>query len=1298
MGLSDGYLTNSPEGNWRTSNVGGDSGEVSSPYATPTYVRLEHPEAPIPGAKVNGVGEISEGPSISFTDPSGLLSGAPAEDGNRPFIVWAGVSPLSLQEALLVWNTNIVLLSKSKITGGEVKSVSGRLMVVDLGSPIQITGLEQRMITVQAGAVGMYRAGGLEVDPCDEELEVPLTESEPGGELEPPEEPEPCDECGEVVFGDPEDPGEGGGGAQVQALVFSTICNPKAQCGDFQGNQASFIVNNPLNVPVRCTHPFYLEKCYTGFEECPCDRECKREAAVWEVAMELYGGTLPGEIFPLDNLQPINPCKVGLTNFSFGYPGTLIAPVACGDPDCPTAAVEIVGRFGPAVVLNDGVWEHGNPGYAGQQVIYLPPCYEVCDDSCVARVIPDLADCFVAEDIIKPVERTIPVSFFEDFKLTLQEFTIFDTTQIGLKETQITAYELTADQTVTQFENTIVALPDWTLGEPVTVSQYEATETPVVTNIATGMDSLVKVECKDPVNVVTDITSSSGSFVQSITPEILEVVTDMPEIATEKVVQELVTSDIPLEQLRVVVFGEARVSVPVYGIESDVSAISVNVPNFPDEMSEVTIITGFDSEFEAQLITDGILTTPLTQLNDVEAVNITSFTLGDATPVLTDITLLTDSVNIPVTGEAVEVGTALAFESKNVVSPGNVLVGGAMVTDTITRLAMVEGIDVVTNINTGMDLVTGVQVADSLNVVTEVTGHGVGIDLQITHVDVVTDLDYNQVSVVFDMQNSQVMLPNALNFGAAINLMAGASLSVVTGLDYITITACVGDTPTPIRVATDIKTSQLSTTNINIPESLSSGPVSLPIDPVKGTIEEASPKMGSAIGSLTEPEDTFLTAVTGLEDSISMFETMPPIEVITAITLQTDGITAVTEGTTLDIVTSVAFEVGPLSTETLQIPTDLNKTAITGVVPGDDVAFVTGFTPAKATITGVEEDKVVEVLAGTVGDVIGVVTDIPLSEEITVVGDPEEIVVPLTELHGFDVPPSEFWPMDYEPLRIIDDTDVTNLKVIQSLTHITVTGLDGEPTMGSITGISTSTLANAITTISLDKTPVSQVSCISDVDVVTSVKVTSGNVTGVREDGSVVVREIERLDDIEVTVIGTDFQTFNIPDFEEKLLNVVVEDDEAENQFVVMNPDSFEVYEALIPDEDGDITLLTSTDPGCDVTYKFLNHDGQIDWTNTETSPADCCEGQEASCTPLPLPHPVEANCEKFLLLRANYVTAPPSPTAELCPCYDCTPESCEEDGGGPFEIPGGGPNPCTIRVRRLNRRFCVNRDCNPGP
>ena len=163
-------------------------------------------------------------------------------------------------------------------------------------------------------------------------------------------------------------------------------------------------------------------------------------------------------------------------------------------------------------------------------------------------------------------------------------------------------------------------------------------------------------------------------------------------------------------------------------------------------------------------------------------------------------------------------------------------------------------------------------------------------------------------------------------------------------------------------------------------------------------------------------------------------------------------------------------------------------------------------------------------------------------------------------------------------------------------------------------------------------------------------------------------------------------------EFETTLVTLVTGCEDFTSEFTL--PKGTTVATVVIEGEG--ITLLTSTSSSdCDITYKFLNHDGtEVEWTSTSTQEPDCCN-QPANCTPLPETYSVESSCTSFLLLRANYVDAPAPDSRDKCPCYDCSEESPVEEGGGPLEEPGSGPNPCTIRVQRLNRRWCVNRHCN---
>ena len=514
MAQADGYLTDdpSPSGPWLRSNTGTGTGTVSFPLTSPVYARLEHPSAPIAGTRVDGEGNVSEGPKIKFTEPGGLLSGAPAAQAARPYIVWAGVNPMSLSEALVVWNTNIVLLNKSKIGGGDVVSVTGRLMVINMGSPIAINGLEQRLMTFEPGAVGFYKSDGAP-DDCPDNP-VPQTQGPAGGGIaDPPAPPDPC-ACTSAIAGDGGGGAGGAAGANVDALLFSTLCNPTAQCGDFEGNKSQFIVNNGLNVPVRCTHPFYLALLKT----CGCVK-CTRNSELWEAAMELYGATEPGQVYPLDQLRQLDPCNVGVVNFSNGYGASLLSDVSCaGIPDCPMAQVEIIGRFG-RTVPKTGNWNHPNPGYEGQAVIYKPECEEFCTEDCKATVTPDQADCFVPEDIIKPVQRSVPVSFFDSWFVTTTEITIPSscfTTDLTL----MTSCKTDLVEFVTDLETATIQVP---VGDGALVSVLESG----LVDLVTGFSTI-------PVDVATNVETGLVTFASSVQPGGLVDSVDVQNIEADK--------------------------------------------------------------------------------------------------------------------------------------------------------------------------------------------------------------------------------------------------------------------------------------------------------------------------------------------------------------------------------------------------------------------------------------------------------------------------------------------------------------------------------------------------------------------------------------------------------------------------------------------------------------------------------------------------------------------------------------------------------------------------------------------
>src|SRR6056297_2103180 len=423
---TDGYITDKPFGNWSYSNVGkGVRGDAISP-SSPAYARVERsPAGAIAGTKVDGNGNISAGPIVDFKSADSVLSSAPADNNaDRPYIVYAGVSPMSLQQAIIVWNTDVVILNKSKITGGKVASLAGRLMIINLDAPVAIDGEEQERISIGAGAVGFYKDVGApdQCDPPDGNLPA-------GGGGNLPDLPElPNFFCHNAIKGTAGVAGGGGGQPVADGQVFCDMCNVDAQCGEFEGDRSVFVVNNALICPVRCCYPFVLLQLSicdpegTPAGDCPVCTDCP----VWLASMELYASTLPLEVFALDQLQTIDPDYVNgsVTNYSNGYPAVLLSDVDCDTGSCSSdIQVQIIGVAGPTVFVS-GKWAGKYPGHEGQACTYYPECNIHCGSPCEALIYPDEVDCFVAEDIIKPSERSVPVSFFDSFMLRTSEVTI----------------------------------------------------------------------------------------------------------------------------------------------------------------------------------------------------------------------------------------------------------------------------------------------------------------------------------------------------------------------------------------------------------------------------------------------------------------------------------------------------------------------------------------------------------------------------------------------------------------------------------------------------------------------------------------------------------------------------------------------------------------------------------------------------------------------------------------------------------------------------------------------------------
>jgi hypothetical protein len=1316
---TDGFICDSSDDEaWAFQNTG-DAGPRPqlSPYAS-AYVRVERCGA-IAGTKVSESGKVSNGPVVSFTDPNGLLAGAAAAAGFRPWIVWAGVSPLSLSEILIVWNKPIALLSRAKIVGAKVTTVVGRLMIVQMEKPVAIHGGKVFNLEIQAGALGVYDDGG---PPCPAKAPQPDEQGGGGGQLgELCALPDDCG-CGDVYPQGQADGGTGGGAGRLSPL-WSTMCNPDAQCGEVQDRTAQFVTNNGMRVPVRCCHPFVLIQAYNCGEsgDCAC-----QPAQVWQASMSIYGTTLPLDLLGLDNLLDIEPCCIA-ERWSNGYPAVLLNDMQCS-PDCKTQfSVEIVAAGGPPVVVT-GYWTPKINGYAGQSVLWRPPCNRYCDDpnlNCVPLIMSDEVDCYVAEDIIKPIERTSPVSFFEDFILTTQEFTIYETTTVGFKETSITGYKKLPDPVVvTQYKTTDESLPNWELGDPVNITKFSTVSKDVVTDIETGTTNIPNIDCDTAVNVVTSVGVKTGPItgISTVLTDDIACLALDPAGAVQMAQWDAVLEDLWRKVFvldagalteqpdMTVVTSIATVDGPwlIYkDIEQWTGSVITSVHEGRLRPTNISFLT--DAETQTQIINLPQVGTPV---NAATALAVSQQVVPDFMAAVTEVFSNIHAVANITPAEPTPAGTALTYTTATLAGFFDAVTAVSGSTTPVNNVSPALPVNVVTDVSFTPVNVTGVVVGAALQVVTSV-GHTPVIIDGVTPLtgDVVTDvISAGGMDVVVSLTNTNVDLATGLSFAVAKDFVIGPAV-VVTELEFATITACIAGVPAPLAVATGFKTATLNAESFQLATALALGPVALPIAPqVSPITTDWTVQKGQVVTGLEySPAHTVVGSPLSIgEGSITAFTPATPVEVAASVSGNTRSITGVQSVTPVNVVTSLDVNIGSAPDLLLGVANGLSTAPVTGVVVGTPVNVVTSVwaalgTPANLTFnlpTGVNTAPITGISADTtaVALVTNVVTKtdsldvlIDASAELPEEGD-------IVFINQLDMQAHTFYPqaaafdklyLDHE-LVILPITDVVAATEIPDMVKVK------DSPINVPTEVVLSPPVSVVTEVSGSTRSIIPAKCDGTRSVVTSVVPKTGSVKSVEQDGTPVqVREINKLDDLVVKVIGTETETFDIPDFEEEVKDVLVRDDEGEDSFVVMNPDAFEVYKALIPDDAGDITCITSTDPGCAVTYKFLNHDGVAwKWTQAPVTPGDCCNKTGPSSNADVQPMNIEVDCKNFLVLSGKYV-GKPAGTENRCPCYDGSAElACEQPGSNDVEEQGGGPRPCTMKVRRIRRQFCV--ECNP--
>jgi len=557
---TDGYITDDPDGDWRFSNTGGEGrGDVTNAFGD-AYARVEREEdGAIAGTMVDGNGAVKAGAKVLFNQVNGLLSANPPENvalvndldeaRKKLFIKWAGVSPMSLREVLIVWSTDIALLNKNKIklVGGpkDIESISttGRLMVIAMNEPIAIDGEEKWTFSIDAGAVAYYSI--LQDAGPAEEGDGGAEDEAVGGELEDLADPEePCP-CTEVQVGDAtQDPEQGQNTRVKDPLVFCKLCDDD----DIEVESGAVAVVNrtfPL-IPVRCTHPFMLVQlkicgcepdCCDGGDDTFVPAEELTNAPVWLASYQLYGATLPLEVFTLDQLREIDPCDIRTT-----VRGVLNDDVACPtEGGCPLVTVDVITNAGPSVTVT-GVWRVRLSGYAGQaaSVNYLcknvcppdePDCVNPCDSSLKIEVNSDDHQCWVEEEILKPQERTIPVTHFDSMIMVCTNITVPQITTEMF--TVVTDCKSKTVELLDNIKSASIDLPTSIEVTTITIPVGVGTQTlDLVTNVDTQVFTAVTDIVQEVVTLVTDVETSviTGPIVNAVTS-----IATIPIVATEVV-------------------------------------------------------------------------------------------------------------------------------------------------------------------------------------------------------------------------------------------------------------------------------------------------------------------------------------------------------------------------------------------------------------------------------------------------------------------------------------------------------------------------------------------------------------------------------------------------------------------------------------------------------------------------------------------------------------------------------------------------------------------------------------------
>lgn len=527
MAFTDGLVLSS-ESPWDTIPIGLVSYALADVYVQ-GHLRLT--DGPIPGVAVDASGNVYDGPTVSFFSLNDLPVGQALPYGSAPLdpppaIIWSGVSPTSLQELVIVFDRPIFLLNALRISvssGDDTRPITvfGRIMVIPLSYPVSLDGQKSVHVDIGPGAIASYARIPSNEPPADSS-NTPLcyrwtTSSNSSfpdvigsyvfcaqlcSQLLPEADYVFSSESAateailsastgtypsNAVYAFEDSPGvrykyvftnSALTSIRFEALPSapSSECLPPITCVD---DSIALVVNNGLAFDTGCTFPFSLVSC---------SFDCSSPAPSWAVSLYVSGRTSSVDSRPLSRLIELDPTAIPAV-----YPGFIdvTGEVGCG----VSVYVNVEGVSGELVQV-EAVWAGELPGYPGQ-----PVTVDFCSTACsgtLPAAYPDDARCYVDEDIIKPIDRILPVQFAEPL--------LFTTTAIPLVDVATVTLPSAAPYNVTLLEipDSIIPVKGISVGTGISVYPAASTTIPKTTEVTIGT-TVIDVYNAHP---VTEVTSS----------------------------------------------------------------------------------------------------------------------------------------------------------------------------------------------------------------------------------------------------------------------------------------------------------------------------------------------------------------------------------------------------------------------------------------------------------------------------------------------------------------------------------------------------------------------------------------------------------------------------------------------------------------------------------------------------------------------------------------------------------------------------------------------------------------------